>query len=47
MPCRENSHIDQICDGVGLKIDEFAREKMDALANELVEEKTLAYSLLH
>ncbi|PWA36871.1 malate dehydrogenase, cytoplasmic [Artemisia annua] len=31
----------------GLKIDEFAREKMDALANELVEEKTLAYSLLH
>lgn len=31
----------------GLKIDEFAREKMDALENELVEEKTLAYSLLH
>ncbi|GJQ91210.1 malate dehydrogenase, cytoplasmic-like protein isoform X2 [Tanacetum coccineum] len=31
----------------GLKIDEFAREKMDALAKELVEEKTLAYSFLH
>ncbi|XP_071736095.1 malate dehydrogenase-like [Rutidosis leptorrhynchoides] len=31
----------------GLKIDEFAREKMDALAKELNEEKLLAYSFLH
>ncbi|KAK9051582.1 hypothetical protein SSX86_028209 [Deinandra increscens subsp. villosa] len=31
----------------GLKIDEFAREKMDALERELIEEKTVAYSYLH
>ncbi|XVF79816.1 hypothetical protein PTKIN_Ptkin15bG0020200 [Pterospermum kingtungense] len=31
----------------GLKIDEFSREKMDATAKELVEEKTLAYSCLN
>lgn len=30
----------------GLKIDEFSRAKMDATANELVEEKALAYSCL-
>ncbi|GMI75828.1 cytosolic-NAD-dependent malate dehydrogenase 3 [Hibiscus trionum] len=30
----------------GLKIDEFSREKMDASAKELMEEKTLAYSCL-
>ncbi|KAJ6813999.1 malate dehydrogenase [Iris pallida] len=30
----------------GLKIDEFSRAKLDATANELVEEKTLAYSCL-
>ncbi|TYH95525.1 hypothetical protein ES332_A12G111700v1 [Gossypium tomentosum] len=31
----------------GLKIDDFSREKMDATAKELVEEKTLAYSCLN
>lgn len=31
----------------GLKIDEFAREKMDALEKELIEEKKFAYSCLH
>ncbi|KAG9452278.1 hypothetical protein H6P81_005182 [Aristolochia fimbriata] len=31
----------------GLKIDEFSRVKMDATANELVEEKSLAYSCLN
>ncbi|KAI3796690.1 hypothetical protein L1987_39369 [Smallanthus sonchifolius] len=31
----------------GLKIDEFEREKMDALEKELIEEKTVAYSSLH
>ncbi|KAI3731979.1 hypothetical protein L1987_63174 [Smallanthus sonchifolius] len=31
----------------GLKIDEFAREKMDAVAKELMEEKAVAYSCLH
>ncbi|XP_022759490.1 malate dehydrogenase, cytoplasmic-like isoform X2 [Durio zibethinus] len=31
----------------GLKIDEFSREKMDATAKELMEEKTLAYSCLN
>ncbi|KAG8363413.1 hypothetical protein BUALT_Bualt19G0019800 [Buddleja alternifolia] len=31
----------------GLKIDEFSREKMDATAKELVEEKSLAYSCLN
>ncbi|XP_052194261.1 malate dehydrogenase, cytoplasmic-like [Diospyros lotus] len=30
----------------GLKIDEFSRGKMDATANELIEEKSLAYSCL-
>lgn len=30
----------------GLKIDEFSREKMDATAKELIEEKQLAYSCL-
>ncbi|MBA0684812.1 hypothetical protein Goari_026374 [Gossypium aridum] len=30
----------------GLKIDELSREKMDATAKELMEEKTLAYSCL-
>ncbi|KAL6981263.1 malate dehydrogenase [Sarracenia purpurea var. burkii] len=30
----------------GLKIDEFSREKMDATAKELLEEKSLAYSCL-
>lgn len=30
----------------GLKIDEFSRAKMDATANELLEEKSLAYSFL-
>ncbi|XP_010919596.1 malate dehydrogenase isoform X2 [Elaeis guineensis] len=30
----------------GLKIDEFSRAKMDATANELIEEKSLAYSCL-
>ncbi|KAK6920347.1 Lactate/malate dehydrogenase, N-terminal [Dillenia turbinata] len=30
----------------GLKIDEFSREKMDATAKELIEEKSLAYSCL-
>ncbi|KAF9600637.1 hypothetical protein IFM89_011220 [Coptis chinensis] len=30
----------------GLKIDEFSRTKMDATANELMEEKSLAYSCL-
>ncbi|KAL7233615.1 hypothetical protein ACSBR1_017268 [Camellia fascicularis] len=30
----------------GLKIDEFSREKMDATAKELMEEKSLAYSCL-
>ncbi|KAK9095466.1 hypothetical protein Scep_026935 [Stephania cephalantha] len=31
----------------GLKIDEFSRSKMDATANELLEEKSLAYSCLN
>ncbi|KAL8228019.1 hypothetical protein R6Q57_015603 [Mikania cordata] len=31
----------------GLKIDEFARERMDASQRELIEEKTVAYSSLH
>ncbi|XP_068634233.1 malate dehydrogenase-like [Aristolochia californica] len=31
----------------GLKIDEFSRTKMDTTANELVEEKSLAYSCLN
>ncbi|XP_039058026.1 malate dehydrogenase, cytoplasmic-like [Hibiscus syriacus] len=31
----------------GLKVDDFSREKMDATAKELVEEKTLAYSCLN
>ncbi|KAL7125908.1 hypothetical protein ABFS83_14G148100 [Erythranthe nasuta] len=31
----------------GLKIDEFSREKMDATAKELMEEKSLAYSCLN
>ncbi|XP_051129339.1 malate dehydrogenase, cytoplasmic-like [Andrographis paniculata] len=31
----------------GLKIDEFSREKMDASASELKDEKALAYSCLH
>lgn len=31
----------------GLKIDEFSRKKMDASANELIEEKSLAYSCLN
>ncbi|KAF5446184.1 hypothetical protein F2P56_031830 [Juglans regia] len=31
----------------GLKIDEFSRKKMDATANELIEEKSLAYSCLN
>ncbi|XWS77278.1 hypothetical protein CRYUN_Cryun01aG0247500 [Craigia yunnanensis] len=31
----------------GLKIEEFSREKMDATAKELMEEKTLAYSCLN
>lgn len=31
----------------GLKIDEFSRAKMDATAEELIEEKALAYSCLH
>ncbi|KAI3938240.1 hypothetical protein MKW98_031188 [Papaver atlanticum] len=31
----------------GLKIDEFSRTKMDATANELIEEKSLAYSCLN
>ncbi|KAL8249383.1 hypothetical protein R6Q59_006251 [Mikania micrantha] len=31
----------------GLKIDEFARQKMDAVEKELIEEKTMAYSYLH
>ncbi|KAJ4746740.1 malate dehydrogenase [Rhynchospora pubera] len=31
----------------GLKIDEFSRAKMEATANELVEEKNLAYSCLN
>ncbi|KAJ0430189.1 putative malate dehydrogenase [Helianthus annuus] len=31
----------------GLKIDEFSREKMDAVERELIEEKTMAYSCLH
>ncbi|KAL6005044.1 hypothetical protein ACLOJK_005604 [Asimina triloba] len=31
----------------GLKIDEFSRAKMDATANELIEEKSLAYSCLN
>ncbi|XP_039027569.1 malate dehydrogenase, cytoplasmic-like [Hibiscus syriacus] len=31
----------------GLKIDQLSREKMDATARELMEEKTLAYSCLH
>ncbi|KAL2477991.1 malate dehydrogenase [Forsythia ovata] len=31
----------------GLNIDEFSREKMDATAKELVEEKSLAYSCLN
>ncbi|KAG8363414.1 hypothetical protein BUALT_Bualt19G0019900 [Buddleja alternifolia] len=31
----------------GLKIDEFSREKMDATAKELAEEKSLAYSCLN
>ncbi|KAI3743767.1 hypothetical protein L1987_56833 [Smallanthus sonchifolius] len=31
----------------GLKIDEFEREKMDALERELIEEKIVAYSSLH
>ncbi|KAJ0836858.1 putative malate dehydrogenase [Helianthus annuus] len=31
----------------GLKIDEFARGKMDALQRELIEEKRVAYSYLH
>ncbi|KAI3420757.1 malate dehydrogenase [Psidium guajava] len=30
----------------GLKIDEFSRAKMDATANELIEEKSLAFSCL-
>ncbi|KAB2067259.1 hypothetical protein ES319_A09G214600v1 [Gossypium barbadense] len=30
----------------GLKIDELSREKMDATAKELMDEKTLAYSCL-
>jgi malate dehydrogenase len=30
----------------GLPIDEFSRKKMDATAQELLEEKTLAYSCL-
>ncbi|KAI3975389.1 hypothetical protein MKX01_004476 [Papaver californicum] len=31
----------------GLKIDEFSRTKMDDTANELIEEKSLAYSCLN
>ncbi|KAI5647422.1 hypothetical protein M9H77_33427 [Catharanthus roseus] len=31
----------------GLKIDDFSREKMDATAKELIEEKSLAYSCLN
>ncbi|KAK6240061.1 hypothetical protein QUC31_005530 [Theobroma cacao] len=31
----------------GLKVDEFSREKMDATAKELMEEKSLAYSCLN
>lgn len=31
----------------GLKIDEFSREKMDATAKELMEEKSVAYSCLN
>ncbi|KAL0411699.1 UNVERIFIED_CONTAM: Malate dehydrogenase, cytoplasmic [Sesamum latifolium] len=31
----------------GLKIDDFSREKMDATAKELMEEKSLAYSCLN
>ncbi|EAY78935.1 hypothetical protein OsI_34038 [Oryza sativa Indica Group] len=31
----------------GLPIDEFSRKKMDATAQELSEEKTLAYSCLN
>ncbi|KAL4585820.1 hypothetical protein LXL04_010446 [Taraxacum kok-saghyz] len=31
----------------GLKIDEFARGKMDALEKELIDEKTFAHSCLH
>lgn len=31
----------------GLKVDEFSRAKMDATAEELAEEKTLAYSCLN
>lgn len=30
----------------GLKIDKFSKEKMDASAKELAEEKTLAYYCL-
>jgi len=32
---------------VGLKIDEFSRDKMDKTAQELVEEKALAKSCLN
>ncbi|KAI8004047.1 Malate dehydrogenase, cytoplasmic [Camellia lanceoleosa] len=35
-----------ICCKLWLKIDEFSREKMDATAKELMEEKSLAYSCL-
>lgn len=31
----------------GLKIDEFSRAKLDATAQELMEEKSLAYSCLN
>lgn len=32
---------------IGLKIDQFSREKMDKTAQELIEEKTLAKSCLN
>lgn len=35
------------CAVAGLKIDEFSRAKMDATAEELIEEKSLAYSCLN
>lgn len=32
---------------IGLKVDDFSRAKMEATANELVQEKNLAYSCLN
>lgn len=48
--CTQNNSwatIIRVCAVAGLKIDEFSRAKMDATAEELIQEKSLAYSCLN